>query len=408
MRRSEGLRGPRGLWLAALLAAAGLAIASLCIRVALVAALPPATPTLSRIAPHHPGIVLARASEALVRQHGILDRATLDAVERAAAAAPMDARAYLILGHQRLLDGQPQRAVTTLEAGQRLDPRQRLIHLLLLDRYLRTGRYAEAASQFSVLARLMGQTQAPIADAMAQMSLAPETRDAVRRTLATDRNLERAVLIALARSDAPPAAIFALATPAARAEAGSARSWGPVLVSHLVERGRMPAARAVWARIYNVPDEQAAAPIFNAAFAKSPASPPFNWALAAGGLGAADLRQGGLSIDWYGRDSGDLASQLLVLRPGRYRFSFVVESGKTDAAAPLSWTLACAKDKGATLMNAPVLAAAARRRLLTDFVVPVGCPAQVLAVHGEAGEFPVPTAVTLRSPDIRQVGDPRS
>ena len=404
MRRKAGLRG---LVTGALLTIAGLLVGWLCVRETLVRVLPAASSDLLAIAAHDPDIVLERASAALVRQRGILAPATLDAVRAAAAAAPLDARAYLILGHQQLLDDQPRRAVATLEAGQRLDPRQRLIHILLLDRYLRTRHYADATAQFSVLARLMGQTQAPIATAMAAMMLDPETREAARRALATDPDLERAVLIALARSDTPATTVVALASPAARASAGNAQSWGPVLVTRLVERGRFAAARAVWQRINDLPDAAAAAAIFNPGFAASPASAPFNWTLAAGGLGAADSAQGGLAVDYYGRDSGDLAGQLVLLAPGRYRFSVVVDPGKTDAAARLAWTLACAGGNGTALMTAPVAAGVARRRISADFTVPAGCPAQALALHGDAGEFPVPVALTLRQPDIRPLPEAR-
>ncbi|HEX8553358.1 MAG TPA: hypothetical protein VF695_01500 [Sphingomonas sp.] len=396
--------GPRGLFTAAILVVLGLLVAWLCLRFALVRALPPSAPAVSRVVPNDAGVTLAKATEALVRQRGLLSPADLDAVRRAATAAPLDARAFLILGHQQLLDAQPQRAVKTLEAGQRLDPRQRLIHLLLLDRYLRTARYAESATQFAVLARLMGGTQAPIAAAMAQMALAPETRDAVRRTLATDAMLERRVLVALARSDTDPAPIFALASARARAEAGNKDSWGPVLVSRLVERDRYAAARAVWQRVHRLPDAAVATPIFDARLAKSPASPPFNWTLASGSLGAADIRAGGLAVDYYGRESGDLASQLLVLRPGRYRFAVTVEPGKTDAASKLIWTIACAGNGQTALMNMPVIAAVAKRRIAADFAVPPGCSAQSLTLRGEAGEFPVPIVVTLRDPTIQPVG----
>lgn len=338
----------------------------------------------------------------------MLDAATLDAVRRAAVAAPLDARPYLILGHQQLLDGAPRRAVATLEAGQRLDPRQQLIHILLLDRYLRTGRYEQAAAQFSVLARLVGQTQAPIASAMATMSLMPETRDAVRRTLATDPVLERAVLTAMARSDTPAATVFALASPAAKAEAGYGWSWGPVLVTRLVERGRFIEARGVWQRVHRLSDATLAAPIFNAGLVPSPASAPFNWTLVSGSLGVAEMRQGGLAVDYYGRESGNLATQLLTLRPGRYRFSVLVDPGKTDNAAGLFWTIACANVQQPALLNLRVTATATRRRLAGDFAVPAGCSAQGLALRGEAGEFPVTVSVTLRQPDISPLSQARS
>ncbi|MGU3392459.1 hypothetical protein [Sphingomonas sp. M1A8_2b] len=395
----------RGIATAAILAVASVSLGWLSFKSAMVSTLPTSSAEIARFAPEYPDVVLGRAADKLVAQHGILDTQTLNAVRRAAAAAPLDARAYLILGHQQLLDNMPDRAVATLEAGQRLDPRQRLIHLLLLDRYLRTARYADAATQFSVLARILGATQAPIATAMAQMTMVPETRDAVRRTLNTDPVLERAVLIALAKSALAPDAIFRLASPSARAEAGRAESWGPVLVNRLVERRQYAAARSVWQRIYGVSAAQAAMPITNAGFRETKAAPPFDWTLTASSLGAADLRGGSVGVEYYGRDSGVLASQLLVLRPGRYRFAITVDPGKTDATAKLYWTLACKAAASDTLLTLPVTATAKPHRIAADVVVPANCPSQLLTLRGEAGEFPSPLSVTLRDLDLRPVSD---
>lgn len=406
--KSAARRGPgavRDVMAAVLLLAAGAAIGWLSFRSAMVRTVPPSASVIAQIAPHDPQVVLARATDLLVRRHGLLDAATLDAVRRAAIAAPLDARPFLTLGHQQLLEGAPDEAVATLEAGERRDPRQRLIHLLLLDRYLRAGRYGDAAMQFSVLARLLGAAQAPIAAAMAQMAMAPETRDAVRRTLWSDPILERAVLKALAAADTAPAAIFALASPAAALEGRIVESWGPVLIARLVRRGRYAAARSAWQHIYAVPPAQAAALVTDAGFGTGRTAPPFDWTLVAGSLGAADSRGGSLAVEYYGRDTGVLASQLLVLPPGPYRFSVNVDPGTTAATAKLFWALACGAgtfdpDKPA-LMNVAVIAAARPRRIAADIVVPDGCPVQMLTLRGEAGAFPVPLSVTLRDLDLR-------
>lgn len=399
MTRNERLLSPRGIVTAAVLAIAGALLAMLCLRVAIVEALPSDAPAIASFAPHDPGAVLDKAATALVAQHGILAPATLAAVRRAAGAAPLDARAFLVFGHQQLLDGKHLQAVATLEAGQRLDPRNRVIHLLLLDRYLRDRRYADAATQFSVSARLVGAADSAIAGAMAQMSLAPDTRDAVRRTLSTDPRLEEQVLVALAKSNAAPTTIFALASPTALRKAGDAESWGPALVDRLVAQGRYVEARGIWQRIYRLPDAAVATPLFDAGLRKLPGTSPFNWTLTASGLGAADIRNGTLAIDYYGRDSGALAAQLLVLKPGAYSFAFSVEGSKVAAGPSLAWTLHCATpkgDDGPELMNAVVSATGTPHRDTANFTVPAGCAAQRLVLVGNAGEFPTPMNVTLR------------
>ena len=411
MTRARRFGGARGLAAAVVLLVGTMAVAWLCMLSAIVDALPPDSSYIQRVAPGDPRVVLSTATTALIEQHGLLDPAMLAAVRRAALAAPLDARAFLILGHQQLLERQPSRAVRTLEAGQRLDPRQRVIHLLLLDRYLRTARFADAATQLSLLARLIGAAQEPIARAIAAMVLQPETRAAASRTLRADPRLERAVLTALARSDTAPDTVFAIASPAARADAGGKDSWGPVLIDRLVDKGSYDAARLAWRRVYRRSAAQAAAPINNPGFVDTTPTPPFDWTLAAGSLGAAELRDGSLAVDYYGRDSGDLASQLLMLRPGRYRFAYTVDPGRTDNAARLFWSLGCARSGGAgigtPLLDAAVRAGATRRRVAIDLTVPATCPAQRLTLRGEAGEFPAPTSVTVRDLDMRAVSGGR-
>lgn len=397
----------RGLVSALVLAVLGIAIAWACVRSAVVNVLPASAPALATLAPHDPDTLLSRATVALVKQRGILAPETLAAVRRAAQEAPLEARAFVILGHQQLLDGEPQRAVKTLEAGQRLDPREPLVHLLLLDRYLRTGRYADAAAQFAIASRLVGPAQDAIATALAQMSLDPDTGVAVRRTLRTDPVLERAVLTTLAKSQTAPATIFALASPAARNEAGNDGSWGPVLVNRLVEGQHFAAARSVWQTIYRVPAAQLNSLIFDPGFKELPASAPFNWTLIAGSLGAADMRDGTLSINYYGRETGDLASQLLVLSPGAYRLAFTVEGSKTGTGPSLAWTVKCVTGSKPELLNVAATATGKPNRIAAAFTVPSGCPAQQLTLTGNGGEFPAAITLTLRDIDLRAAGATR-
>ncbi len=399
--------GPRGLVSAALLSVGGVALAWLCVRTTAIRVLPADAPALLHLAPNDHAVVLNAAADALVSRHGILPPQMLAAVRHAALVAPLDARAFLILGHQQWLDGDPDHAVATFEAGQKLDPRLRLIHLLLLDRYLRTGRYADAAVQFSLLARLAGSARGPIVQAMAAMSLDPATRDAVRTTLRADPRLERNVLIAMAGGNTPPATILALASPAAQVDAANKESWGPVLVSRLIRQHRYDLARAVWQRIYRLSDAQTAAPVFNARFSEGRSAPPFDWALTAGSLGATDIRNTSLAIDYYGRDSGDLASQLLVLKPNRYRFAFTVDPGKTDNAAKLFWSLTCTTGDKSSLMNLAITAGATKRQIAADFAVPINCPAQTLTLRGEAGEFPAPISLTVRDLELHPIAGVR-
>lgn len=405
MTTNEGLTSLRSIVAAALLGTIGTGLAWLCFQVTVSEVASPSSAVMAKVAPQDPDVVLSRASAELGRGQGVIDAATLEAVRRAAIAAPLDARPYMVLAAQRRLAGQPAEAQALLEAAQRLDPRLPFIHLMLIDRYLRIGDFAHLTDQLSVLARLMSQTQVSVTTALAEMSLAPEAEAAARKTLNADHDLERAVLAELARSDTAPQTIFALASPAARAGAGGKDQWGPLLVARLVAQGRFSAARAVWRKIYGIGKVAGEAFVFNGDFRPTSASPPFNWKLASGSVGSADLKNNSLTVDYYGRDDGELASQLLVLPPGRYRFSFTIDQGKSDPATQLAWSLTCVGG-GPALLIVPIAAGNIARRVAADFAIPAGCRAQKLVLRGEAGEFPVPANVTIRGLGVTRTAQP--
>ena len=397
--RSDALRTPRGATAALILLVAGAALAWLCLRVAVVQALPAASPLVASVDPGNPDAVLSAATLALARPEGGVRSTDLAAVRAAAASAPLDPRPYLILGQQASAAGQAARAVGLLEAGQRLDPRQRLIHAFLLQDYLKSRDYGGVGAQIAVLSRLVGPASEVTANALVLMSTEPEMLPAVRQTLARDPRLEGLVLAILARKDTDPARIFDLASPGARAAAGAPGGWGSALVSRLVEQGRYGQARAIWRNIYAL-GPSADGTVFNPAFRQVAASAPFNWTLAASSLGAADPVTGGLNVDYYGRETGDLANQTILLKPGRYRLAFTATGGKAQSESKLLWRVACTGRSDA-LVNAPVPGGAGAQRKAVEFTVPAGCPAQILRLTGEAGEFP--DQITSRISDLTLV-----
>jgi hypothetical protein len=296
MRHKRSLAG-RGLLSGIILMAGAVLLAWLCVRSAAVRALPTSSEIRAQIAPNHADTVLSDVTLALVMgRGGAVEPTTLAEVRRAAQAAPLDARPFLVVGHQQLLDGQLSAGITTLEAAQRLDPRNRLTHLLLLNGYLAAERYDDVAAQFAVATRLVGQARGPIAAALAEMIKTPQMYPAARRALQADPALERSVLTTLAKSQSAPAAIFALASPAARRDAGANGSWGPVLINRLVNEERYAEARAVWRAVYHLPAGQAESLVYDGSFQRLAGSPPFNWALTAESLGAAEIRNHALSI----------------------------------------------------------------------------------------------------------------
>jgi len=108
---------------------------------------------------------------------------------------------------------------------------------------------------------------------------------------------------------------------------------------------------------------------------------PFGWGLVEGGaMGAAIGSQGGRPALAYhalpGR-SGQVAGQLLMLAPGRYRLA--TQTAQTGRPAPL-WAVACGERGGARLaeLSFPARPGASS---MAEFTVPPGCEAQWLTLH---------------------------
>ena len=343
-----------------------------------------------------PEALLDGAMREYMTKKGQVRARSLPDIRAAASRLPLDDRPYLLIGSTYLQRGDIRQATKALEAGRRLNPRRRPIHLALADRYLRDGNFVAATDELAVLTRLVDGTQPQIAGALAQMSVYPETHEAVRRTLRQDIALEQAVLTAMASKDIPPSDIFAMASPAAWATANLPGGWGVVLTDRLVNEQRYRLAREIWQRINHLPNGQVPPLLYNANLDVLPSKPPFNWSVSSNNIAAVDLRSNKLEINYYGRDTGELVSQFLLLPPGNYRFSHVVSGLQRGLGPTLSWSIACANRPDSDIAHMDVPATSATpRRVAVGLTVPDDCPAQRLRLIARPGEFPMQVSATI-------------
>jgi hypothetical protein len=203
----------------------------------------------------------------------------------------------------------------------------------------------------------------------------PQLEDAALQVLAGDpRNVD--LILSLAdlgrfRDRAPP--------------------WSVPLLGGLVRDGQYGKARDVWSRVAHVQPTPGTL-IFDAGFADAKTPPPFNWALTGSTVGLAERQPGGrLHVLFYGQEDGTLASQLLLLGPGRYRLSMQL-SGDAARARSLVWSVTCA-NSNATLARIPLDTAAAAKGW--PIAVPDNCPAQKLELIGIAADLPQQVDLTI-------------
>jgi hypothetical protein len=394
----RGATAPARLVRIALVAVAAAVLGWHALRAAAVRMLPAGTPALEAIAPDAADPLLDRATALAAVGRADLRPAAIGAIGRAAVARPLDDRPFFLAGVRALAAGQEARGLALLEEARRRNPRQRIARLLLLDRWLRRGEAGKAATEMTVLTRLLPGAGELLVTELARLADAPATARTTRAALAEDPALLDRVLAAMAKGGASPAALTRFAGSGAPAglEPGG---WRRALVDALVARGAFADARAVWADAYRLSPAERAQPVFDPGFSGRAAGPPFGWTLSAGAVGAATIGKGALGVEYYGRQTGELAAQLLVLAPGRYRLAATIEGLDGGDGSSLGWTVACAGDRGAALLaTPPIRIAPTPRTMVTALAVPAaGCGAQWLRLVGTAGEFAAPLSARIRA-----------
>jgi hypothetical protein len=169
-------------------------------------------------------------------------------------------------------------------------------------------------------------------------------------------------------------------------------TWTGRLLSSLIAAGDYSRAHEVWKRASRL-EGTADSPVFDAEFKGSDALPPFNWTLTSSTAGLAERRPGGgLHVIFYGQEDGLLASQLLLLKPGRYRLAMRV-SGDMARAPALHWTISCARTK-VPLLDVDLGKAGAAAGG-AEFSVPDSCVAQSLELAGRTGDVAEQADVTI-------------
>ncbi|TFI59909.1 hypothetical protein E2493_01260 [Sphingomonas parva] len=356
------------------------------------------------LAPNDPQVRIGAAMNEFRARNGDVRAATrvraIEALDRDALAE----EPFLLAAVDALVQRDQARAHRLLLEARRRNPRSRLTRLVLLDRYMQTGRTREAAQEMAALAKLVTRTTDVLVPELTRMAGDPRSLPALRDVLATNPALRDAVLARLATTSTSPDVIVSLAGNAATAT--SASGWQTALLTRLVEKGDLGRAYRLWQSFGGQATGTGAKSIYDGAFQGRPGLPPFNWRFAANANGVGErVSGGGLQATFYGRADAELAHQLLLLAPGRYRIELTAEGDASGEGSRLVWRLSC-HPKGPVLLDLPLTKINfTPRKLGGEFTVPAGgCPAQALTLLGVAAEFPTEQSVTIRDMKIGKSG----
>jgi hypothetical protein len=343
--------------------------------------------------PSHPRIMVDRTLLAIAQSAASGEAASPEieaAVRRVAVKAPLSPDPFLIAGAVAETRGRGNAAERLLLAARDRDPRSRGTRFLLAERFIRTGRVAAGLMEMQALVNLQSRGLEAFRPALVDYARTPGAVPELRAFFAKNPDVEAATLTVLASDAANAELVLALATGAQ-----SESDWRPTLIASLASAGQYERARALWTQFYRL---RPGSGVFNPSFADVPAPPPFNWSFPPTTEGVAESDgKGGLDILYYGRTNAVLASQLVLLSPGRYRLA-VTTSGSAPGGA-VRWNVRCA-DPQQDLLVLSVRGATTAG----DFSVPANCPAQWLELQGVAGESPRTIELTIRGLHLAKSG----
>ena len=336
--------------------------------------------------PAHPSVLTDKALLAVATaasQSQKVSSATRADVRTIARRAPLSPDPFVIEGAIAETEGRGEAAERLLLAARDRDPRSRSARYLLADRFLRTGRIAAGLIEMQALLSLQARGGESFAPALAAYARSPGAVPQLRAFFAKYPQAEAGILSLLASDAANADLVLALATD----KASPNPDWRGILVSALAAAQDYSRAYSIWSGLSGV---QPTRTLLNPGFASSTAPPPFNWQFPQSSEGIAEPDgKGGLDILYYGRARAVLASQLLVLPPGRYAIAMTVGGG--EGADALHWTVRCAPDQkplaDLRLRAGPNYA---------SFNVPDGCQAQWLELLGQPGETSRNSELTIR------------
>ena len=366
-----------------LLVAAALA-GLLAVRVAAVAAFVERRPELAAaIWPDHPAVVMARGMAEIGDAAASGRQPSPEVTGRlrdVATRDPLSAGAPLVAGAEAFASGDLRSAERLLSLAVARDPYAPAPRFLLTDLYLRQGRGKEGFDQLSTLVRRLGPSASPLVPALAQFARQPGGPERLEPLLGSSPELRDQLLDLLAADPANLPAILQLAGPATN----STPEWQAKLLAAMVAAGDYRRAYDLWQRLNGISPLDTL--IFNPRFLASGPPPPFNWRLTSGSAGLAEAQPGGgLRVLYYGREDANLAEQLLLLAPGRYRL-------RQDASGPainLGWSVVCLPS--------------GKRQDATEFALPANCPAQRLELRGTLAETAATTDLLIRSLSLSPV-----
>ncbi len=285
--------------------------------------------------------------------------------------------------------GARRRAARLFELSSAISRRSLPTRLWLIQRSVDRGDVAGALANFDLALRTSSAAPPILFPVLAGAATDPQLVQPIARVL--DRPSDwRAMFLSYAINQGGAAAPVAEVVLRMRDRAAVTEAQADeMLIAQLIKQGAFGTAYRIHRAFGRAVRSNAS--VVDPDFSDPETQYPFGWALVDGAqMGAARDRVDGRSALGYRAlpgSAGQVATQLLMLGPGRHRLVTASLTPPNDPPNAPFWTVTCAGEGGAqiALLSQPD---ETNRASAIEFTVPAGCAAQWLALNVRGGDVP--------------------
>ena len=353
--------------------------------------------------PGDPNIVMKRAIGEFRAREGRVSSATRTEVKQAARHDPLEDEPLFFAAMDHIAAGEDKQATRLLEEARRRDPRVPETRVNLLGQYLKLNQSAVAAREIGAISRLLPGGRDTLVAMLANLLRTTTKQRAVAATLPSNP-LRKSVLNTLAQSGTSASLLLDYA--ADMKGSGNTKSdggWASGVIEAVASNGDIAGAKQLWKHFYALDGSIAETVPFDGEFSGI-VGPPFGWRVIAGPAGLAEIAEGELRIQYFGRERTEFARQLLVLAPGSYKLDYELAGKESERLPDLAWKIAC-REGGSALLDLPLRSTPSPFAISVtpSFSVPADdCSAQWLVLQARPSLEPVTSSVRFRKIRIEQ------
>lgn len=287
----------------------------------------------------------AFAAEALAELSGLGTPEGADAarsLERAGRQTflrePTNSNAVSLMALSRQLSGDVDAARVLYEGALRVDKRNRIANLWLIEDASASGHIGYILDRYDILLRTGGPTSAALYDTMATALKEPAIIPHLEARLARNPPWAEQFWLRVAPNPGAIANLGTLRLRLSDRNIGNPANNDGDIIRRLVGVGEFDIAANLARRVFGLQPARNMT-VRNARFATKPQAPPFDWEVFSGADYGAEVDSAGQALSYFSQTGIDnlVARQLLPSKPGRYVLAYRIRN--PEATAPLSSTL---------------------------------------------------------------------